>query len=74
VRRYYYEALRQILELEVVQQAVGISIRLQKRLNIMEASATFIMKEDTSKAQPWEKEDDGCAPGPACNLSGNHLG
>jgi hypothetical protein len=40
----------------------------------MEGSAPSKMKEETSKAQPSEKKNDGGTPGPAGTLSGNRLG
>jgi hypothetical protein len=45
-----------------------------EQLDIMERSALSEMKEETSKAQPSEKTDDGGMPGLAHALSGNCSG
>jgi hypothetical protein len=46
-----------------------------EQLDIVEGSAPSETKEETSKAQPSEKnKDDGGTPGPIRNLSGNRSG
>jgi hypothetical protein len=72
------EALGQIIGLEVAERAVEFFHRAMgsELLDIVKGSAPSETKEETSKAQPSErnKDDDGGKPGPACTLSGSRSG